>query len=40
MKETIEIIVEKGCGLDIHKEIVAACTMGKGIKKRTGHTAQ
>jgi len=29
----MEIIVEKGCGLDVHKETVVACIMGTGIKK-------
>lgn len=29
----LEIIVEKGCGLDVHKETVTACIMGNGIKK-------
>ncbi len=29
----MEIIVEKGCGLDVHKGTVVACIMGVGIKK-------
>lgn len=29
----IDIIVEKGCGLDVHKETVVACIDGIGIKK-------
>jgi transposase len=29
----MDIIVEKGCGLDVHKETVKACIMGAGIKK-------
>jgi hypothetical protein len=29
----MEIIIEKGCGLDVHKETVVACIMGIGIKK-------
>ncbi len=29
----MEIIVERGCGLDVHKKTIAACIMGKGIKK-------
>lgn len=29
----MDIIVEKGCGLDVHKETVVACIMGTGIKK-------
>ncbi len=28
-----EIIIDKGCGLDVHKETVVACIMGSGIKK-------
>lgn len=31
----MEIFVEKGCGLDVHKETVVACVMGEGIKKET-----
>jgi len=30
---TIEIIIEKGCGLDVHKEKVVGCIMGTRIKK-------
>jgi len=29
----MEIIIEKGCGLDVHKGTVVACIMGTGIKK-------
>ena len=29
----MENIVDKGCGLDVHKETVVACVMGTGIKK-------
>ena len=29
----MEIIIEKGCGLDVHKETVVACIMGTGIRK-------
>jgi transposase len=29
----MEIIIEKGCGLDVHKGTVVACIMGMGIKK-------
>ena len=29
----MEIIIERGCGLDVHKETVVACIMGTGIKK-------
>ena len=29
----MEIIVDKGCGLDAHKETVVACIMGRGIQK-------
>lgn len=28
-----ENIIDKGCGLDVHKETVVACVMGSGIKK-------
>jgi len=31
----MEIIVDKGCGLDVHKETVVACIMGTGLKKET-----
>lgn len=31
----MEIIVKKGCGLDVHKETVVACVMGEGIVKET-----
>jgi transposase len=29
----MDTIIEKGCGLDVHKETVVACIMGTGIKK-------
>jgi transposase len=29
----MEVIVERGCGLDVHKETVVACVNGRGIKK-------
>ena len=29
----MDIIVERGAGLDVHKKIVVACVMGTGIKK-------
>ncbi len=29
----MEIIIEKGCGLDVHKGTVVACIMGAGIKR-------
>ena len=29
----MEIIVERGAGLDVHKGSVVACVMGTGIKK-------
>lgn len=29
----MEVIVKRGCGLDIHKDTVVACIMGEGIKK-------
>jgi hypothetical protein len=29
----MEIIIERGAGLDVHKEPVVACIMGTGIKK-------
>jgi transposase len=29
----MDIVVEKGCGLDVHKKTIAACVMGEGIKK-------
>src|SRR5512139_913489 len=29
----MEIIIERSCGLDVHKETVVACIMGTGIKK-------
>ncbi len=30
---TMDVIVERGCGLDVHKETVVACIDGGGIKK-------
>ena len=32
----MDVIVEKGCGLDVLKETVVACVMGVGIKKVIG----
>lgn len=32
--ETFETIIERGCGLDVHKDTVYACIAGKGIKKQ------
>ena len=29
----MEIIVDKGCGLDVHKGTVVACVMGRSIQK-------
>ena len=29
----MDVIIDKGCGLDVHKETVVACVMGNGIKK-------
>ena len=29
----MEIIIERGCGLDVHKATVVACIMGTGVKK-------
>lgn len=29
----MDIIVERGCGLDVHKKTIVACIMGVGIKK-------
>ena len=29
----MDVIVERGCGLDVHKETVVSCIMGKGITK-------
>ncbi len=29
----MDVIIDKGCGLDVHKDTVAACVMGSGIKK-------
>ncbi len=33
--ETFETIIERGCGLDVHKETVFAHLTGKGIQKQT-----
>jgi transposase len=29
----MDIIIERGCGLDVHKKSIAACIMGTGLKK-------
>jgi transposase len=29
----MDIIVDKGCGLDVHKGTVVACIIGAGIQK-------
>jgi transposase len=29
----MDIIIKRGCGLDIHKKTIAACIMGIGLKK-------
>jgi len=29
----MDVMIDKGCGLDVHKESVVACVMGTGIKK-------
>ena len=29
----METVVDKGCGLNVHKETVVACVMGAGIAK-------
>ena len=29
----MDIIIERGCGLDVHKKTVSACIMGAGLKK-------
>jgi len=29
----MEITIERGCGLDVHKETVVACIMGAGVRK-------
>jgi len=29
----MDVIINKGCGLDVHKETAVACVMGSGIKK-------
>lgn len=31
--DKMEVIIERACGLDVHKETVAACIMGDGLKK-------
>ena len=37
MKEKVEFkqVIERGCGLDVHKENVTATILGKGIKQQT-----
>jgi hypothetical protein len=30
---SMDIIIERGCGLDVHKRMIAACIMGTGLKK-------
>ena len=35
----MDVIVERGCGLDVHKETVVAGIDGGGIKKEIRHTA-
>ena len=37
MKEEIafEQVIERGCGLDVHKETVVATIMGKGLTTQT-----
>jgi hypothetical protein len=32
-EENMDVIIDKGSGLDVHKETVVACVMGSGIKK-------
>jgi transposase len=29
----MDVTIDKGCGLDLHKETVVACVMGEGLKK-------
>ena len=29
----MDIIIERGCGLDVHKRTLTACIMGTGLKK-------
>ena len=29
----MEILVDRACGMDVHKATVVACIMGTGIKK-------
>ena len=29
----MDIIIERGCGLDVHKKRITACIMGTGLKK-------
>ena len=29
----MDIIIQKGCGLDVHKETVVACIMGARVRK-------
>jgi hypothetical protein len=31
----MEIIIEKGCGLDVHKETVVGCIMATGLRRRS-----
>ncbi len=38
-RDIMDIIVERGAGLDVHKETVVACIMGTGIKRRYGPSA-
>ena len=37
MKEKVEFeqVIERGCGLDVHKETVTATIKGEGIKQET-----
>ena len=37
MKETVEFdqVIERGCGLDVHKESVTATILGQGIRQQT-----
>lgn len=32
----MDVIIDKGCGLDVHKQTVVACVRGSGIKKEIG----
>jgi hypothetical protein len=29
----MDIIIERGCGLDVHKKTITVCIMGTGLKK-------